>query len=61
MYVRLQGTKGKLAKQQLTKQNKASSKKRVKFKFKRSSSHMFKMKGKDIGELKTLNIEVIEK
>lgn len=59
VYLRLQGSKGKLPKTVLTKSNASpNKKKKTKYKFKKGSSNVFRVSGKDIGELKSLYIEV---
>ena len=58
-YIRIVGTKGKLPKKQLIKklsQNK--NRKKGHFKFVRGSTHVFKMDGKDIGDVTSITLEV---
>ncbi|XP_013416715.1 lipoxygenase homology domain-containing protein 1 isoform X2 [Lingula anatina] len=58
VYLRLKGTKGKIPKTRLTK--KAGSVKKTKavsFRFNKGTTHIFKIKGADIGDLKSLSIE----
>ena len=57
IYLRINGTKGKLPKQQLKKSG-ASVKKKKKFKFTKGSTNVFKLTGKDVGELKSIVVEV---
>ena len=56
VYITIKGTKGKLPKQHLSKTNKNN--KKVKLKFLRGSTHKFKLSGKDIGDVTSMNIEV---
>lgn len=55
----MKGTKGKVKKHRLTKKaGSVKSNKDVAFRFAKGSTHLFKVKGPEIGELKSINIEV---
>ena len=61
VYIRINGTKGKLPKKQLlknTKKQKTKTKKKPRFKFNRGSTHVFKFEGKDIGDVLSITLEV---
>ena len=59
VFVRLKGTKGKFPKKHLTKKaGSVKSHKSVPFKFGRGTTHVFKLNGPELGELKSLIIEV---
>ncbi len=62
VYVTIKGTKGKLPKQQLTKRAGSANtkKKKTRFKFSKGSTHVFKLVGKDIGDIVSITIEVSE-
>ena len=55
----MKGSKGKLPKKQLVKKAGSTHKKKVPFKFTKGSTHIFKITGPEIGELKSINIEVM--
>ena len=58
MYVKINGSKGKLPKKQLTKKAGSVKKKKARFRFAPGSTHVFKFDGKDIGEIKNVVVEV---
>lgn len=55
--MRINGTKGKLPKQQLKKSG-TSVRKKKRFRFTKGSTNVFKLTGKDVGELKSIVVEV---
>ena len=60
-YIRIVGTKGKLPKKQLIKKlTQSKNRKKGHFKFVRGSTHVFKMDGKDIGDVTSITLEVIK-
>ena len=59
VFIRIKGSKGNLPKMQLTKKaGSAKNKKPLPYKFNRGTTHIFKLQGKDIGEVHSLIIEV---
>ena len=59
VYLTIKGTRARLPKQQLSRNKiSAKTKKKLKFKFARGSLNVFKMSGKDIGDVASINIEV---
>lgn len=55
----MKGTKGKVKKHRLTKKaGSVKSTKDVAYRFAKGSTHIFKVRGPEIGDLKSINIEV---
>ena len=62
VFIRIKGSRGNLPKMQLTKKaGSAKNKKPLPYKFNRGTTHIFKLQGKDIGEVHSLIIEVRER
>ena len=61
VFIKLKGARGKLPKTRLTKKaGSVKSGKKVAFRFAKGSTHVFKIWGPNIGDLKSMVIEVIK-
>lgn len=59
VFLTIKGTRGKIPKTRLTKKaGSVKSEKKVAFRFAKGSTHVFKIKAHDIGDVKSLVIEV---
>ncbi|KAK2194040.1 hypothetical protein NP493_3g07026 [Ridgeia piscesae] len=58
VFIRIKGSRGNLPKMQLTKKaGSANNKKPTRYKFNRGTTHIFKLQGKDIGEVHSVILE----
>ena len=62
VFVTLKGTRGKITRTRLTKKaGSVRSNKHVAFKFSKGATHMFKIRGPELGDIKSMIMEVSSK